>query len=60
MPKYSYECFKCGIFDTLHTIDKPLKECPTCKSKVIKRVFLMPPSAIVKNPLPTREGRGKG
>lgn len=37
MPIYEYHCEKCGDFDVMQKITaKPLRKCPTCKSKVTK------------------------
>lgn len=37
MPIYEYHCEKCGEFDVMQKITaKPLRKCPTCKSKVKK------------------------
>ena len=39
MPIYEYRCEKCGVFDVMQKItDKPLRKCPTCKSKVAKQI----------------------
>ncbi|NLL84530.1 MAG: zinc ribbon domain-containing protein [Lentisphaerae bacterium] len=38
MPTYEYLCEKCGLFDFFQSIkDDPLKVCPTCKGRKIKR-----------------------
>jgi putative FmdB family regulatory protein len=35
MPIYEYKCDKCGVFEVTQRItERPLKKCPTCKSKV--------------------------
>ncbi|MBM4269249.1 MAG: zinc ribbon domain-containing protein [Deltaproteobacteria bacterium] len=37
MPIYEYRCQRCGDFDVMQKItEKPLRKCPTCKSKVTK------------------------
>ena len=39
MPIYEYRCEKCGVFDVMQKItEKPLRKCPTCKSKVAKQM----------------------
>ena len=39
MPIYEYSCPKCGEFETTQRItDRPLRKCPTCKSKVQKLI----------------------
>jgi len=39
MPIYEYHCEKCGDFDVMQKITaKPLRKCPTCKSKVKKLI----------------------
>ena len=39
MPIYEYHCDKCGDFDVMQKITaKPLRKCPTCKSKVNKLI----------------------
>ena len=58
MPSYSYHC-KCGIKDITHKIGDSVGKCEKCGQEM-KRIFLQPPSAIIKNPLVTRVGRGKG
>jgi putative FmdB family regulatory protein len=38
MPTYEYLCAGCGTFDVFQSMkDNPLKVCPTCKSRKIKR-----------------------
>ena len=38
MPTYEYLCPACGTFDVFQSMkDNPLKVCPTCKSRKIKR-----------------------
>jgi putative FmdB family regulatory protein len=38
MPTYEYSCAACGTFDVFQSMkDSPLKVCPTCKSRKIKR-----------------------
>jgi putative FmdB family regulatory protein len=35
MPIYEYQCNKCGLFEYNQRItDNPLKQCPTCGSRV--------------------------
>ncbi len=34
MPTYEYFCEKCGVFETFHSINTSLTECPKCKSEV--------------------------
>ena len=42
MPTYLYECEKCGRFEEFQRMsDKPLSECPECKSPV-KRIIGAP------------------
>jgi len=37
MPIYEYHCDECGDFDVMQKITaKPLRKCPTCKSRVSK------------------------
>ena len=31
MPTYCYKCDQCGEFETEHSINTTLEECPTCK-----------------------------
>jgi putative FmdB family regulatory protein len=39
MPIYEYGCENCGTFEISQRItDKPLRRCPTCKSKVGKLI----------------------
>ena len=38
MPTYEYCCPACGTFDVFQSMkDNPLKVCPTCKSRKIRR-----------------------
>jgi putative FmdB family regulatory protein len=39
MPTYEYACQKCGYeFEKFQSIkDEPVKRCPTCKGKVVKK-----------------------
>jgi putative FmdB family regulatory protein len=38
MPTYEYCCPACGTFDVFQSMkDNPLKVCPTCRSRKIKR-----------------------
>lgn len=40
MPTYEYACQKCGYeFEQFQSIkDEPLKRCPKCKGKVVKKI----------------------
>ena len=39
MPIYEYRCPKCGVVEVMQGIkEKPLKKCPTCKSKVERMI----------------------
>ncbi len=40
MPTYEYECKKCGHeFEAFQSItEEPLKTCPTCKGKVVRKI----------------------
>src|SRR6185436_16853848 len=40
MPTYEYECTKCGhAFEQFQSMrDEPLKQCPQCKKKGLKRL----------------------
>jgi len=40
MPTYEYACQKCGYeFEQYQSIkDEPLKRCPKCKGKVVKKI----------------------
>jgi putative FmdB family regulatory protein len=39
MPIYEYKCPKCGVVEVMQGIkEKPLKKCPTCKSKVERMI----------------------
>ena len=40
MPTYEYACLKCGYeFEQYQSIkDEPLKRCPKCKGKVVKKI----------------------
>lgn len=38
MPTYDYECQRCGTFEVVHSMHRPLKLCPTCMGKVTKIV----------------------
>lgn len=41
MPRYDYECKRCGIFEVHQNIDsKELDHCPTCYDLVIKLVSI--------------------
>lgn len=39
MPNYDYDCLKCGhIFEAFQPMkDEPLKSCPKCKKRSVKR-----------------------
>ncbi|MCM8813210.1 MAG: zinc ribbon domain-containing protein [Candidatus Omnitrophica bacterium] len=40
MPTYDYECARCGVFEVFQSMtEKPLKMCPQCKSKRLKRLI---------------------
>ncbi len=39
MPRYDYECPKCGVYEVEQKITEPrLEKCPTCK-KPVKRLI---------------------
>jgi putative FmdB family regulatory protein len=42
MPTYEYACQKCGYdFEKYQSIkDEPVKRCPKCKGKVVKKISL--------------------
>ena len=50
MPTYDYECLDCGHkFEEFQKIsDKPLKTCPKCKKRKVKRLIGIGQRAIFK------------
>lgn len=62
MPTYDYQCPQCGYTESFYytTADKKVAHpvCQTCR--VAMNRMISPPTIIVKNPHPAREGRGKG
>ena len=50
MPTYEYKCSACGhAFEKFHSImAAPIKECPVCKKKKVKRLIGMGSALIFK------------
>ena len=50
MPTYEYKCSACGhAFEKFHSImADPIKECPVCKKKKVKRLIGMGSALIFK------------
>lgn len=43
--KGSYECSKCGAIQTLRSVASTLKDCPTCGSKLFRKLGRAKPAA---------------
>lgn len=50
MPIYEYECKNCGkkIEIIQKFSDKPIKECPSCKKKTLKKIMSQTQAPIFK------------
>ena len=59
MPRYDYECDKCGEFELVHSMHETVKLCPCCGA-LIKKVIRMPQVIARDNKDWRDENNGRG